>query len=62
MNFFIFLWVIFALMDPDSESGSTNLIEYGSGFETQLFIMGKERDNKRAYLTSTFNHLQITSS
>jgi hypothetical protein len=37
LNFFLFLWVIFALYpDQDSESGSrtTNLIESGSGFET----------------------------
>jgi hypothetical protein len=34
LNFFLLLWVIFALVDPDSEygSGSTDLIE--SGFET----------------------------
>jgi hypothetical protein len=35
MNFFLLLWVIFALLDPvpDSEygSGSTDPIEYGSG-------------------------------
>jgi hypothetical protein len=34
LNFFLFLWVIFALPDPDSESGfgygSTDLIESGS--------------------------------
>jgi hypothetical protein len=29
LDFFLFLWVIFALLDPDpdSESGSTDLIE-----------------------------------
>jgi hypothetical protein len=33
LNFFLFLWVIFVLMDPDSDSviGSTDLIESGSG-------------------------------
>ncbi len=33
---FLFLWVIFALLDPDpdSESGSIDLIEPGSGSET----------------------------
>jgi hypothetical protein len=40
LNFFLLLWVIFALMDPDSEYGygsvSTDLIESGSGFETLL--------------------------
>jgi hypothetical protein len=32
LNFFLFLWVIFALLDPgpDSESGPTDLIESGS--------------------------------
>jgi hypothetical protein len=34
MNFFTFLWVIFALLDPDpyskSVSGSTDLTEFGS--------------------------------
>ncbi len=32
LNFFLFLWVIFALLDQDSESesGSTDLIESGS--------------------------------
>jgi hypothetical protein len=32
LNFCLFLWVIFALLDPDpdSESGSTDLIESGS--------------------------------
>jgi hypothetical protein len=32
LNFFLFLCVIFALLDPDS--GSTDLIESGSGFKT----------------------------
>jgi hypothetical protein len=32
LNFILFLWVILALLDPDSESGSSDLIE--SGFET----------------------------
>jgi hypothetical protein len=38
LNFFLLLWVIFALMDPDSEygSGSTDLIESGSRSETLL--------------------------
>jgi hypothetical protein len=38
LNFFTFLWVIFALLDPDpdSKSGSTDLIEYESGSETLL--------------------------
>ncbi len=31
---FLFLWVIFAFLDPDPESGSTDLIESGS--ETQI--------------------------
>ncbi len=32
LNIFLLLWVIFALLDPDpdSESGSTDPIEYGS--------------------------------
>ncbi len=36
LNFFLFLWVIFALLDPDPdpESGSTDLIESRSGSET----------------------------
>jgi hypothetical protein len=29
-KFFLLLWVIFALLDPDSGSGSTGPIEYGS--------------------------------
>jgi hypothetical protein len=31
LNFFLFLWVIFAFLEPylDSESGSTDLIETG---------------------------------
>ncbi len=38
INFFLFVWVIFALLDPDldSESGSTDLIETGSGSETLI--------------------------
>jgi hypothetical protein len=33
LYFFLFLWVIFALLDPDSESGygSADLIKSGSG-------------------------------
>jgi hypothetical protein len=36
LNFFLFLWVIFALLDsdPDPDNGSTDLIESGS--ETKL--------------------------
>jgi hypothetical protein len=30
MKFFLLLWVIFALLDPDPEYGSTDLIESGS--------------------------------
>jgi hypothetical protein len=30
LNFILFLWVILALLDPDSESGSSDLIESGS--------------------------------
>jgi hypothetical protein len=35
--FFLFLWVIFALLDPDAESGygSTDLIQSGSESVTQ---------------------------
>ncbi len=33
-NFFLFLWVIFALMDPDPES--TDLIESGSNPDPDL--------------------------
>jgi hypothetical protein len=29
LNFFTFLWVIFAFLDPDMDSGSTHLIESG---------------------------------
>ncbi len=29
LNFFLILWAIFNLLDPDSESGSTDLIESG---------------------------------
>jgi hypothetical protein len=29
---FLFLWVIFALLEPDSGSGSTDPIESGSGY------------------------------
>ncbi len=32
-NFFLLLWVIFALLDPDSESGSTDPIESGSNWD-----------------------------
>jgi hypothetical protein len=40
-NFFIlFLWVIFALLYPDPESGSTDLIESGS--ETLVSVMQDE--------------------
>jgi hypothetical protein len=36
-NFFLLLWVIFALLvpDPDSESGSTDPIEFGSNPDPQ---------------------------
>jgi hypothetical protein len=36
MNFFLFLWVIFAILDPDtvSGSGSTDLIEFGFNPDT----------------------------
>ncbi len=30
LNFFLFLWVIFAHMDPAPDSGSIDLIESGS--------------------------------
>jgi hypothetical protein len=32
LNFFLFMWIIFALLDPNSDSGygSTDLIESGS--------------------------------
>jgi hypothetical protein len=33
LNFFLLLWVIFALLDPNPD-GSTDLIESGSGSET----------------------------
>ncbi len=40
LNFLLLLWVIFALLDPDSDfeygSGSIDLIESGSGYETLL--------------------------
>ncbi len=40
LNFFLILWVIFALMDPDPDSeygsGSSDLTEFGSGSETLL--------------------------
>jgi hypothetical protein len=41
----LFLWVIFALLDPDSESGSTDLIESGS--ETLVSVMQDEPQNVR---------------
>jgi hypothetical protein len=45
LKFFLLLWVIFALLDPnpDSEygSGSTDRIESGSGYET----LRKRKDN-----------------
>ncbi len=31
--FFLLLWVIFALLDPDPDSGSTDLIESGSNWD-----------------------------
>ncbi len=34
-KFFLLLWVIFALLDPDSESGSTDPIESGSNPDPQ---------------------------
>ncbi len=41
LNFFLLLWVIFDLLDPDPDSeygsGSTDLIESGSGSETLIF-------------------------
>ncbi len=37
LNFFYFLWVIFALLDPDPDS------EYGSGF-TDPFESGSNSD------------------
>jgi hypothetical protein len=39
--FFLLLWVIFALLDPDpdSESGSTDPIESGSGSATLVQVM-----------------------
>jgi hypothetical protein len=43
LNFFLLLWVIFALLDsdPDTEFGSTDLIEFGSG-STDLIESGSE--------------------
>jgi hypothetical protein len=41
LNFFLLLWVVFALLDPDPDfeyvSGSTDLNESGSGYETLVF-------------------------
>jgi hypothetical protein len=40
LNFFLLLWVILALLDPDPDSeygsGSTDLIESGSGSKTLI--------------------------
>jgi hypothetical protein len=35
LHFYLFLWAIFALLNPDSKFGSTDLI--GSGSETLIF-------------------------
>jgi hypothetical protein len=43
-NFFLFLWVIFDLLDPDCESGygSTTLpLEQGLGYKRNLFNLGE---------------------
>jgi hypothetical protein len=43
LNFFLLLWVILALLDPDPDSkygaGSTDLIQSGSGSETMVKTM-----------------------
>ncbi len=50
LNFIIFLWVIFALLDPDPDSeygsGSSDLIESGSNPDPDPnpFFVSEERD------------------
>jgi hypothetical protein len=48
LNFFLLLWVIFALLDPDPDSeygsgtGSTDLIESGSNGSGSETLVGRE--------------------
>ncbi len=50
-NFFLLLWVIFALLDPDpdSESGSTNLIELVEYGSNEDFWKNETSSNKRHF-------------
>jgi hypothetical protein len=47
LNFFLLLWVIFSLLDPDpgseAGSGSTELIESGYGSETLVTVAGEKK-------------------
>ncbi len=51
-NFFLLLWVIFALLDPDpdseSGSGSTGPIEYGSGSGYGSETLGHKATEERS--------------
>ncbi len=55
LNFFLLLWVIFALLDsdPDSESGSTDPIKSGSNWDPdpqpwfwQIFFLGSAAETR----------------
>jgi hypothetical protein len=55
-SFFLLLWVIFALLDPDpdSESGSTDLIESGSNPDPKHWVgRHKVSFNKLPYVPSS---------
>ena len=56
LNFFLLLWVIFALLDPDQdseyESGSTDLIEFGSLPETM-----SNSDMTKEYFLSEYGQI-----
>ncbi len=53
-NFVLFLWVIFALLDPDPDS------EYGSG-STDLIEFGSNPDPKPWSYTSMVRHLPVVA-
>jgi hypothetical protein len=52
MNFkkkILLSWVIFALLDPDPDSGSTDPIESGSNPDPQTWLLPKELQGKERF-------------
>jgi hypothetical protein len=66
LNFFLLLWVIFALLDPDpdseygSGSGYTNLIESGSNPDPS--IVNKNSEDSYCIVTTFFDFLSLKSN